>query len=541
MVMQPFLAPSARWIWVVSTAMLLPMLRPARATLSAGLLARLAMHVAQAPFMWDSCYWCALLDTGLIVAALLAGPRDGDFVDMAASMTRRQMAIFYMAAGFWKVNTAFLDPTHSCGTLVIVQLLSHWLPPALRPLPLMQLVAGAAPYLVITGELTITLLLFAPHAACHRLALLLVLLLHGGICLTPFPNQIPTFSIICLSRVLFAAAPRATAAAVAEAFTPPRSAAGFGWRLLCGACVATSASLNTNPAIKVNFAIVYYTALSCLAVRVLTATTPWGDAGGSSEERAGGAGGTGDGSARGRGRLARLARASVVGATVFAVFGLQILGVMDGVASPFAQVRLHGGSNHLLLPVALLQPVLGGGIVRIEASSSTFLNSLYPGDISSEIDPRSREQLRLVGHTGRQYNPTVRRVLGEEIRALMPRWQPRSGEPFVPYTLPALELRRVLAEARERNESFSLEYSVLPGSRGDEEWRRSASSARVTLVEDGRGGRTCTVVVAAHGKGTWCGAGDLALAPPPSAWERRVMLYFPLAIEPGAAQLPCAD
>jgi len=184
---------------------------------------------------------------------------------------------------------------------------------------------------------------------------------------------------------------------------------------------------------------------------------------------------------------------------------------------------------------------------RRQATSSTFINSLYPGDITTEIDSRSRGILLAVGHTARQYNPTVRRVVGEELRANMPRWDPTSGEPFIRFTLPSLELRRLLAEVRERNESFSLEYTRLRGRSGDEAWRTSSPGTRVWLEEDSHGGRTCLTgaeeMTGTDGRHDWvpCDAGEVAMMAPPSAWERRVMLFFPLAIEPGAAELPCVD
>ena len=49
-----------------------------------------------------------------------------------------------------------------------------------------------------------------------------------------------------------------------------------------------------------------------------------------------------------------------------------------------------------------------------------------------------------------------------EIRAFLPSWRPESAEPFPAYTVPAFELRRLLDEAREMNESFTLECEPRP-------------------------------------------------------------------------------
>lgn len=66
------------------------------------------------------------------------------------------------------------------------------------------------------------------------------------------------------------------------------------------------------------------------------------------------------------------------------------LGLMDqGQPHMYANLRLHGGSNHILgIPKALLYQWLendvssgfGGGIGRIESSTSKVLNAIYPSD-----------------------------------------------------------------------------------------------------------------------------------------------------------------
>ena len=73
--------------------------------------------------------------------------------------------------------------------------------------------------------------------------------------------------------------------------------------------------------------------------------------------------------------------------------------------------------------------------------------------------------------------PTVMIVLGRDLRMFLP-------HPFTPYTLPALELRRVLAEARAASsEPFVIEYDKLPGSVGDERWRQEAVESNLTIAQ----------------------------------------------------------
>lgn len=89
-------------------------------------------------------------------------------------------------------------------------------------------------------------------------------------------------------------------------------------------------------------------------------------------------------------------------------------------------IKLHGSSNHYFLPTGLLQawlaeasprdPALGpladfaGGVVRVEASTSAFLNANYPGEtLMIEPEPAARQTLLSVGHVGRLFtNPGAR-------------------------------------------------------------------------------------------------------------------------------------
>ena len=88
-------------------------------------------------------------------------------------------------------------------------------------------------------------------------------------------------------------------------------------------------------------------------------------------------------------------------------------------ANPFASLRMHGGSNHLIMPTSLLQQAaaadeeLGGGVVRVESCTSDFINALYPGESTANLSPRLRVMLTQSGHIGRQFAPSVRNALGE--------------------------------------------------------------------------------------------------------------------------------
>ena len=149
--------------------------------------------------------------------------------------------------------------------------------------------------------------------------------------------------------------------------------------------------------------------------------------------------------------------------------------------------------------------------------------------------PRSVELLEGAGHVGLQYMPTVMAVLGDDLRMFLP-------HPFTPYTLPALELRRVLAETRAASsEAFVIEYEHLPGSVGDERWRQEAVESTVRLSENGRGGRSCRIRAAGAYFWKACADDEPALLPPPSGWLAKIRIFFPLPVHPGLGELPCID
>jgi len=181
--------------------------------------------------------------------------------------------------------------------------------------------------------------------------------------------------------------------------------------------------------------------------------------------------------------------------------------------------------------------------VRVEACTSELINSLYPGESTAELSPRLRALLEGSGHIGRRFSPSARRAAIPAARAAMPRWDGNSREPFVQYTLAALELRRLLAQARHANESFSLTYVRLPGAVGDEAWRANATGPRIHITEDGRGGRRCVFTPASGARplslfgNTPCEPQELPLLPPPTVSP--LIRFLPHPILPGIGELPC--
>lgn len=403
-----------------------------------------------------------------------------------------------------------------------------------------------APAMTIGGEIGLGVCLLLRSRTARRLGIVLAAVLHYAICVTPYPNTVPTFGVFCVVR-LFVIMPEAWTMAITEGVagltTLPVSFSALAMRLGALALIAGSAACTTTPGIRVDWAIPTQTALCILGSRAVAIDINHRGFPSSGKDAA--ASGT-------RMALMRVSGYTMVLMAFFYVFGFQLLGLMDiSATSPFSSIREHGGSNHLLMPTSLLfrsqtakavDDRFAGGVVRVTSCTSDHMNSLYPSNCTEELLPSIVSMLRENGHVGLQFNPSVRRMLGPEIRRFLPHWTPESKLPFPAYTLPALELRRLLTEARELNESFRITYDRLPGDVGDESWRRTAIASQVILDEDGKGGRRCQ----SRPAGAWlwrqCADDEIAMQPPPyGGILMKLLVSFPYAVIDDLDGLPCMD
>ena len=64
---------------------------------------------------------------------------------------------------------------------------------------------------------------------------------------------------------------------------------------------------------------------------------------------------------------------------------------------------MHGKGNHLFSPTDLVQHYLPSAFVtiRVESSTSAWINQIYPGEITHTMAKYEVELLRSVNHTGR--------------------------------------------------------------------------------------------------------------------------------------------
>ncbi|EOD26404.1 hypothetical protein EMIHUDRAFT_450267 [Emiliania huxleyi CCMP1516] len=531
------------WFWAQCVLWLAILAVPSRLLVSLSMLVRVSMFVVQSPMIWESCHWANALELACVVTLLLC-PATA-VVDQTKDLVRTMISLFYIGAGFWKMNTSFLDPTVSCGTIYIASLLATFAPEGLLPPWLVTAALGSAPWMTIIGEMSIGVLLLLPSRPMRRAGFVLSNMLHYAICITPHPNAVPLFGVFCYTRLFFVM-PEAWTVALAEVVSAPRTSSGLAFRVASVALAAWSASLTSDPGIVINWGIPAQTILCLIGARVVLLdmrhAAAWAEAGPIGLGAVGGL----------ASRLLRANGAFWVLAVLFYVFGAQTLGLMDiSATSPFSHIREHGGSNHLLMPTSLLQQWewsrgtdgFGGGVVRITSCSSDYLNALYPCNVTDELRPGIRDMLHSFGHIGHEYHPTVMRMFGSHrIRRHLPHWD--GGRPFPVYTVPGLELRRMLAEARAANESFVLEYDTLPGVVGDEKWRHTAVQSKVRLEEDGAGGINCRVLRRPLDEAEeWapCGEDELPLQPAPTGLLMKFLVWFPYPVVEGVYEIPCID
>ena len=114
-----------------------------------------------------------------------------------------------------------------------------------------------------------------------------------------------------------------------------------------------------------------------------------------------------------------------------------------------------------LRPLRFNRDLIGHAFSRLLTPSHAFSRLLTPStEISSVITPRATQVLTTANHSGRQFNFAMGRVLGSWALPPPPRAS-RFG--FTKFTVPALEVRRMLAEARAAGQAFQIEYTILDG------------------------------------------------------------------------------
>eukprot|EP00746_Dinoflagellata_sp_MGD_P130517 gnl/MRDRNA2_/MRDRNA2_64438_c0_seq1.p1 gnl/MRDRNA2_/MRDRNA2_64438_c0~~gnl/MRDRNA2_/MRDRNA2_64438_c0_seq1.p1 ORF type:complete len:476 (+),score=39.63 gnl/MRDRNA2_/MRDRNA2_64438_c0_seq1:38-1429(+) len=418
-------------------------------------------------------------------------------VDGIAALVRAQMVLWYFGTSFWKWNRAFFDSKSNCATFFFLQLLAAYLPASLTSDGLVKLVAWVAPYLTVAVEGLIPILQIWPGWST-RCGIMLGLLLHFLIAVTPPPNNVPTYGLSLAVRYFFFL-PDAATRVVLDVKLVLKGATKISFFDIVGlsgtvltVIAATNFSsgrqtYNYMPAnsgfYQRDWVMGGYAALVLLYARAIyvdATRVP------SSPDRSQGW------------CWGKLWWLVVVQSFLF-VYGFMILGLADnGPPKPFSNIRVMGGSNHFLVPTGLLQKFVGhlpefadgplsSEVIRIESTTSSYINAMYPSELTELVDPRAHEFLKIAGHSGRIFG-----ALGGRLTLPGKVMRNEPGDGFITYTMPVLEFRRLLAEVRQQNESFLLEYTRLP--QYDANQAEGATGTLVRLWENGAGAMNCAVL-----------------------------------------------
>ena len=580
---------------IIVLAALWPTRRAGQLTFVA-LALRAITNIAKGSHMSNSQLWATQHDLALLLALAAAALRKGSLETLTAADEREiiaecaptirlQMAVFYFASGFWKLNTSFLHSDYSCASLYLTSQLEYLPDHILFTETLShvaQTIARLAPFVTIAVELALPLL----HAfeTSAKLATLGTLAFHLAIGLTPPPSNVASYGVTTCTRLFFFA-PTATAAATAELVSSP---------LLGGIAVAAAAAalavvrpLHAEAVSMVqgnatDYHLAWLAILCVLYCRASTHRPRVIDLKTTGTRRPVTVQGDEDEVAyvidnacptvreslremaadqysadltvagcrslttapdivqalanylNKRGELEKpitaaelLAHAAIYrkehpledagvveppprrasrGLLALAVayaFGLPILGLQEKAGClMFSQLRMHGGSNHLLLPTALLQRALvnadptsafAGGVVRVGSTNLSWVGNAF----AVHHGPRSLRVAR-----------EVARVPAEYIWAEKATSSARVAPPprFLAHTLSNLGLRKLVATAVRQHDAFWLRYTRLDGVVGDEAWRTSSSGAEYLLSSAGNGTVECV-----DGQGEVCDARERAL------------------------------
>lgn len=422
-------------------------------------------------------------------------------------------ASYYFAAAFWKFNTHFLDYQASCATIFLVQQASQYWSVLLGTTTLVGIVRRMVPWapiatLLVESSMGIGLILgriFANNDRSYlRIGLYSIVYFHLAVCLTPEPNNISMFAVQCAARLVLLMDPTALSIVITEIMKK-------WWKgILIVASLATAYGVKQQwtplnfgfLAYAFSFVILHWTMIveyknegKKNAKRITTGSMngfrsrPLSPVKNRQQQEHGV---STESTHRPRWMYAATSLA------VFYSFGTIVLGTMEEAScNMFANLKIHGGSNHLLLPTGLLfiwfrdagdQHPYGGGEIRLESTTSEWLPTIYPNDLTHILQPSANvsKLLDLVLEVPAPYffNSGSNRVLGQRERG----WVPPPPDPtLIQYTVPALEWKRLLSEAIQKDATFTVTYSHLPGSNGDEEWRANAYERRVELsVKNGK-------------------------------------------------------
>lgn len=168
----------------------------------------------KAPHNWESNVWSSIVDVFMAVYVVtVTDDKKQHQADACSTTVLEMFTWFYTAAGFWKINTHFLDPTASCATVFLAQHVTYYGGPfASSPLQIQELAQTLQPWFpVITIGIELVMGLSLAAVRCFGtplgrsrtvwMALGWVLLFHLAVCITPRPHDISAFAVQCACRL----------------------------------------------------------------------------------------------------------------------------------------------------------------------------------------------------------------------------------------------------------------------------------------------------------------------------------------------------
>ena len=204
--------------------------------------------IYKAPHTWEANQWSVHTDLVMMIWMVTTLKQDTNMSDTANSklklksaaapsptiadasvpcLTIHEMfACYYSAAAFFKLNTHFLNPTGSCATMFMAQHVTYYLSHV--NMESLEHVLRAskpwAPIATIVVEalmgLTITMGRLLRSRFYTRTGLMIILYFHLVICLTPKPNDISNFGLICGSRLIVLLEPKSLEVAIQQCIRP---------------------------------------------------------------------------------------------------------------------------------------------------------------------------------------------------------------------------------------------------------------------------------------------------------------------------------
>lgn len=474
-------------------------------------IANVASWATWTPAVWDHMTWAALLEVTFVLAVLGGGGRE-QIADRFIPAARKELQVLYWSAAFWKLTTSWYNTYSSCAPVLLSELIAGIFTQEIMPAGGMvaNVLLSTAPVFVASLEFAVAgALTFYPQAG-----VVLALGFHQTINLMPMTYAGGFSSSMCCRFVLFLPGLLTRSLGPSDSLLAPAA--------ICGALGAAMWAIHNG----VDTACVVYLVLGFLYFRGIMS--------GHSFKLGGGA-------------LWLSSIALFIG--FFYGFMGPILGLQAMSSSTmYGNVKQWGGTNHMVVPTGLLQEhfltatepawaadAFGGGLLRVDSTNSSVLQQLSPAEATPNLPPYSRQLLKGVGTPARYFELYAARNYWDrdedhDASALHSNKWPPQYDPDItplPYVQPAYEMRRVLALARQKGESFNLKYTKVPWW-GTPKSYMSHKGEQVILEENPAAGmRSCKV------GGSSCAESEIALLPPPPRWLRSLLHPYPMPLLPG--------